>query len=432
MEKTFPPQKPGFFYGYWIVAAAFCCLFIFGGLAFYAFSPFVIPLQTEFGWSRGGIMTAVTILFLVSGIASPYIGRLVDRYGARMTTCGGALVTGLGFASLNQMHSIWHFYISYTVIALGLVAIGPVPVTTIISNWFKKRRGTAMGIMSTGIGAGGVVMAPVIGGYLIPSFGWRASYLIIAAVVWTLIIPLALLVIRTRPADKGLYPDGIPRSETNAINDGPAAMPDGVTLKTALASPTLWLIGLTFLFSSFAGNGAVQHQVPYLEDTGFSSAIAAGALGGVGLGSIVGKLFFGWLCDRIGARYVWFIALTLALASIVILMTITATSPVAILWLYAILIGMGLGGYLPVLSILVSSSFGLAAYGAIFGMANLLQSIGIATGPMVAGYMYDAMGSYHWVFILFIAICVIAIFTTLMLSRAKMPYGIKPRQQHQS
>jgi len=420
MENSYLSKKPKFFYGYWIVVAAFFCLFIFGGLTFYAFSLFIKPLQTEFGWGRGEIMIAMTILFLVSGIASPYIGRMLDRYGVRMITFIGVFTAGLGFASLSIMNNIWHFYISYIVIALGMVAIGPVPATAIVSNWFKERRGTALGIMATGVGAGGLVLAPLIGGYLIPTFGWRAAYLTLAVLVWALFIPLALL-IRTKPSDMGLYPDGIEVSQTSAVNGSPTLLPEGLTLKMALTTPTFWLIGLSFLFSTFAGNGIVQNQVPHLEDIGFPSAIAAATLGGVGFGSIAGKLFFGWLCDRIPAKYAWCIALSLALVSIVILMSIKLTSPSVILWLYAIVLGLGLGSVIPVMSMLVSSNFGLTSYGAIFGMLNLLQNIGTATGPLMAGYMYDAMNTYHWVFVIFIILCVMAIAIAMMMRRHKLP-----------
>ncbi|MFC1915063.1 MFS transporter [Chloroflexota bacterium] len=408
--------KPKFFYGYWIVIVAFFCLFIFGGLMFYAFSLFIKPLQTEFGWGRGEIMIAMTILFLVSGIASPYIGRMVDRYGARIITFIGVFTAGLGFASLSIMHNIWHFYISYIVIALGMVSIGPVPATAIVSNWFKERRGTALGITATGVGAGGLVLAPLIGGYLIPTFGWRAAYLALAVLVWALFIPLVLL-IRTKPSDMGLYPDGIEVSQINAVNESPTSSPEELTLKMALTTPTFWLIGLSFLLITFAGNGIVQNQVPHLEDIGFPSAIAAATLGGIGFGSIAGKLFFGWLCDRMPAKYALRIALSLVLVSIVILMSIKLASPPAILWLYAIILGFCLGSVIPVMSMLVSNNFGLTSYGAIFGMLNLLQNIGTATGPLMAGYMYDARNTYHEAFVIFIILCAIALATSFVLGR---------------
>ncbi len=143
-------KKPKVFYGYWIVVAAFFCVFIWAGYGFYAFSLFVKPLEADFGWGRGGIMAASAIFFLVTGVASPFIGRLVDRYGAGKVISIGAFVGGLGFILLSLMNSLWYFYGSYIVVAVGMTAAGPVPATAVVSNWFKKRRGTTIGIMSSG------------------------------------------------------------------------------------------------------------------------------------------------------------------------------------------------------------------------------------------------------------------------------------------
>jgi MFS family permease len=139
------------------------------------------------------------------------------------------------------------------------------------------------------------------------------------------------------------------------------------------------------------------------------------------LGSVIGKLFFGWLCDQIPAKLAWAIALGLGLTGILIMLNIRMGSPVTILWLYAIVIGIGLGGYLPIASMLVSSHFGLVSYGAIFGMISFLQSIGISTGPLVAGYMYDAMDTYHLTLIIFAVVCAAGISIILMVRRPKFP-----------
>lgn len=419
IKKINLSQKPKVFYGYWIVAAAFLCVFASAGFGFYAFSLFVTPLQTDFGWGRGEVMAAFTIYFLVMGAISPFIGRVIDRYGARKIMFIGALITGLGFILLRLMDSLWFFYIAWAVVGIGAASTGPIPATTIVSNWFKKRRGTAIGIMSTGIGAGGLIMAPLIGGYLIPNFGWETSYLILAVFSWVLLIPLALFVVRTKPADMGLFPDGIKGSESDTMNQTLPSTAKELTSRMALATTTLWLIGISFLTGTFSMSGATQNQVPHLEDIGFPVALAAGALGVIGLGSFVGKFFFGWLCDRIPAKYAWAIAVSLQLVGIIILMNIKPTSPVAIIWLYAILIGLGAGGWLPTMSMLTSTTFGLASYGAIFGILSLMQSIGTAIGPSMAGYMYDATNTYHGAFIILIILSGVALATILVVRRPK-------------
>ena len=421
MSVERPPiaRKPGFFYGYWIVVATFFCLFIFGGVGFFAFSLFVKPLQADLGWGRGEIMAAFTILYLVIGITGLAIGRVIARYEVRKVIAIGALIVGLGFALLSLTNSLWHFYLGYTVIGVGMATMGHIPSSAVVSNWFKKRRGIAIGIMSTGIGAGGLVLSPLIGGYFIPNFGWRVSYLAVAVLSWVLIIPLALLVIKTSPANMGLYPDGEEKPEAVVLTETASVADKGLTLKETIATSGFWLIAISFLAGSFSQCGALQSQVPHLQDIGFPAATAAGALGIVGIGSIVGKIGFGWLCDRIPAKYGWAIGVAFQVTAITILMNIKLTSPLAVTWLYAIMIGLAAGSWLPTMSMTVSTNFGLTAYGTIFGAIAFAQAIGVATGPLLAGYIYDMTSTYHWAFIIFLALCAVAIVTVLSVRRPK-------------
>jgi len=420
MEKMPLPQKPKIFYGYWIVVAAFLCIFIAMGCGFFAFSLFVKPLQADLGWGRGGIMVAFTMFMLIQGVAGPFIGRVFDRYGVKRVITIGGLVTGLGFVLVSLTNTLWYFYLSYSIIGVGMAAIGTVPASAVVSNWFERKRGLAIGIMSSGIGAGGFALAPLVGGYLIPNFGWRASYLALALIIWVVIIPLALLVMKTKPADMGLYPDGIEAPEALNVTAASPSAPDGLTLRMALAIPAFWLIAIAFLLGDFSHTGVIQSQAPHLEDIGFPVATAATALGTVAMGSAVGKFGFGWLCDRMRAEYACAIGLALQMVSIIILMMVGSASSVTIIWLYAITMGLGVGSWLPTASYITSTRFGLANYGTIFGVVVLSVYIGTATGPLVAGYMYDSMNTYHWTFIIFTALFVIAI-PAMLVSRWLKP-----------
>jgi len=420
MKKTHLLKKPKVFYGYWILIATFFCLFIYAGCGFYAFSLFVRPLQADFGWGRGEIMAAFTILFLVSGMASPFIGKVVDRYGARRVISIGATIVGLGFILLSVMSNLWHFYVVYAVIGVGITAIGQVPTSAIVSNWFEKRRGLVIGVMSTGIGIGGFALAPLTGGYLIPSFGWRISYRVLALLAWLLIIPLALLVMKTKPADMGLYPDGRQAPDAMTGAEASSSTARGLTLRMALATSAFWLICISFLLNQFSQIGLVQNQVPHLEDIGFPVVTAATALGFVGLASAVGKFGFGWLCDHIPAKYTCSIGLGFMLTGLIIFMNIKPTSPVTMVWLYALITGLGSGSWLPTMSMLISTNFGLVAYGTIFGVVSLFQNLGMAVGPLMAGYMYDTMNTYHLAFIIFLVLFGIAILAMLAVRRPKV------------
>jgi MFS family permease len=236
-----------------------------------------------------------------------------------------------------------------------------------------------------------------------------------AGLVWAL-VPVVLLVIKTRPSDMGLLPDGraAPRQAAQAQ---PLAGGEGLTARTALATSAFWVMALSFVTHGFSEVGILQNQVPFLEDSGFPVATAAGVLGVVGLFSTIGKFGFGLLCDRMAARYVCAIGLGLQVVGAFILMNIGPTSPMVMLWIYAIIMGLGVGSWLPSMSMLVSTNFGLASYGAIFGMIGFSQSLGAATGPVAIGYMYDTMGTYQWAFVSLLSSYAVSTLTVLMVRR---------------
>ena len=411
------------------MVATFFCLFIETGSGFATFSLFVKPLEADFGWSRGGIMVAFTIRGLIVGATSPFIGRVVDRYGVRKVIFIGALTGGLGFIFLSQVNTLWHFYAGWAVVGVGMAAMGIIPASAVVSNWFKRKRGLAIGIMTAGIGSGVFALAPLIGGYLIPNFGWRVAYLASTLLTWGLIIPLALLVIKEKPTDIGLYPDGIETSEAVAGTKASLSVSEEMTPKVALGTSTFWLITIAFLLTGFSQIGIIQSQVPYLEDVGFSAVMAASALGGVGLWSVISKFGWGWLCDWIQVKYVYAIGMGLQLGSLIILMNIGSASSPAMIWLYASIMGLGISTAVLTQSMLVSTNFGLASYGAIFGIVNLVYNVGSVVGPLMAGYMYDITNTYHSVFIIFLVLGLVAIPAILGVRRPKSSLEFQKRSK---
>ncbi len=403
----------GVFYGHWIVGFMFLCLTISMGCGSFAYSLFVKPLNDALGWSRGEVMGGYTVFFVTMGLVSPLVGRLVDVRGARQVIPAGALVMGLGFVLLSTMSSLLLLYLGYALVGVGAAGFGSTPSSAVVSNWFKKRRGTAIGLSSAGIGAGGVVM-PLVVGYLLEAVGWRSTYLALAAIVWVTIIPLAFLVVRTRPSELGLHPDGAtePPVEVAGAYGNPRR---GVSFKAAYGSLAFWLIAMSFLLSNFGRMGGIQSQGPNLMDLGFSTAIAAAALSIIGFGSGVGKFLFGWMCDRMSAKVAAAIGMALQCSAIVVMLMVTPDSSTLVIWTYSLLLGFGAGAWLPTASILTSGTFGLAHYGSIFGAINLLLNLGTATGPLVAGLMFDAMGTYQAAFTVGAIFCGIAVPMVLLV-----------------
>lgn len=412
-------HRPRIFYGYYLVAVTFLFMLLSFGCGSFVFSLFVKPLESSLGWARGHVMVGFTIFFVMLGGVSPLVGRIVDRHGPRRVIPAGALVMALGFVLASLVNTLPLFYLAYFVIGTGAAGMGIVPCSAVISNWFKRRRGIALGIMSAGMGAGGVVMAPVVA-HLLVTFDWRTAYLSMGIIIGAVTIPLALAVIRHSPADMGLYPDGDTREPDTAAAEMPLPLDTrSITLRQAAKTTAIWLIGVSFFVSGFSNTGALHAPVPFLEDIGFPTAIAATALGTLGLGSATGKVFFGWLCDRIPPRRASALGLMLQLAGILVLLAIRSDSPPALIWAYALLLGFGLGSWLPTMSMLVSTTFGLAYYGSVFGVIAFLESAGTSLGPLFAGLLFDATGTYYYAFVTFAALYAIAIPAVLLVRRPR-------------
>jgi MFS family permease len=403
-------QKFKMFYGYWIVLVAFLCNFVWSGFAYYSFSLFVKSLETDFSWHRGEVMLGFSIFFLASGLVSPFIGKLITRYGERKIITVGAVIMSVAMALLGSVTSIWQFYIFHALVGIGMAGMGTIPASSLVSKWFHKRRGLAIGIMAFGVGIGGFVAAPIVAGTLIPAFGWRLAYVILGIATCLIMVPSALIVIKAgKPADMGLYPDGIEPAVETAQNTPSLTLPTKLMEKAAFISPAFWLIAVCIVLSQFSMVGVCQNQVPFLVDIGFPMQTAAGALGFLALMSAVGKLGFGWLCDRVQAKYVTSIGLALQVIGIIILLNINKESSALLPWLFAITMGLGVGSWLPTMSMLVSQNFGLILYPTIFGIITLCQCLGASAGPAVTGWLYDVMGNYKLAFLILLGLYVIAL-----------------------
>ena len=361
-------------------------------------------------------MGAYTIFSVLFGIASPFIGGLIDRYGAKRIISAGALIGCLGFLSLSQLQNIWHFYASYIIIAFSMAAIGPVPATATVSSYFQKRKGTALGIMSVGIGVGMLVMAPLIGGYLLPTFGWRVSYLVLAFIMLTL-LPLALFLIKAKPAATTTRSGNMESSDVNIEVRLPETASNGLNLKAALGTTAFWLIAFSFFSNGFSVIGTSQNQALHIQDLGYSLEIAAYTITAMGIGSAIGKFLFGWLCDVIPVRYACAISFLFLAGATIILLYLKPGTPLVVLWVYGVILGLGGGGWLPTMSIFISTNFGQKSYGSIFGTIILIQNMGTALGPLFAGSLFDIANTYQWAFITFLVLYAMAIPATLLIRR---------------
>ena len=413
------PVKSRIFYGYWIIAVAFVGFFISSGCRNYSFGLFVRPLQEEFGWTRAGIMTANMISSLVRGIGVILIGRMIDRFGPKQIMVVGSVVVGLGLGLVSTMNNLWQFYIYYGLAGIGFGGMGFIPVTGLLFKWFRKRRGMAIGVSGVGIGVGSFVMAPLLGGFIIPHFGWRAAFLILGLVPIIVFIPLVLLLVKESPEVIGLQPDGIKKTSAEDTSVSNRGYRSGLSLRQALKTSAFWLMAIPGATFSFATMGIIQNQVVHLTDIGFSAVIAASVVGIVGITNSAGRFSFGLACDRIRPKYVRVIVVSLMVVGILMFMNLKSSSPMLMVWLYTVIMGFGLGGWMPTMSLLVSSSFGMVAFGTIFGIVTMFNMLGSSIGPLFAGYIFDVRGSYYVAFVTFLILYILTLAATLLIRQPK-------------
>ncbi len=409
------------FYGYWIVLSGFIVLTVSNGLGFYGFSVLNKPVGDEFGWSRSAVTAAFSAFIIGAAVFSPLVGRFTDKRGPSKTFFLGIVVMSLSFFLLSRTTAVWNYCLLHFLLGIGLVLLGPIPVSVIITSWFYRFRGTMQGLAFTGIGVGGLIFAPLIGNYFIPNFGWRTTYLFMAVLVLGAMMPLECFVVRDLPEQKGLSPYGFGEPGITNSKGSELESLTGLSLRNAMREKTFWIIGLTSAIYGMCINAGLQNQVSILTEHNFRVADAVMAIGFVGLSSAIGKFLFGLLCDWINSKYASSLAYALVALS---LFTMIQASTRLHLWVYAALMGLGQGGWAPNMAMLSVGYFGLKHYGAVLGAVHLTFMLGESLGPILAGLAYDQTGNYH--FVLFLMGCS-GIACAALIAIIKKPLLVKER-----
>lgn len=381
----------GVFYGWWIVAAAFVCLMVgINPIANLTFGVFLIPLSEEFGWSRSQAAHGISLAMLGFTLTQPLTGKLIAHYGAQRIILGSAVLSGIGLLGISLfVAGHWSFYTC--TFLWGAVAGGtsPLPHGTIVARWFAQRRGLAMGIVAAGAASGGIVLPPLVS-YIINSYGWRAGFALLGILSPCVILPIAGLVIRNAPEEVGLRLDGIvpmardPQAQHLAQS--------GYTASEARNSATFWVLAVSLFVALSTLQSSAVHLVPLLLDRGFALTQAASVVSFLATGAVLGMVSSGYLVDRLAARVVAIGFFVNAAVSLVLLWLVH--SWVATL-VTTVLLGMGIGAMLQLIPALVGWCFGLRAFDEIYGMMMTAFGLGTVTGPLLGGWLYDAMGSYR-------------------------------------
>ncbi len=400
---TTPQRSSKIFHGWWIILVAAIGLSMgYGPIVTFTFGVFFKPLSQEFGWSRAQVSLAFSLSLLIMSFVFPFIGRLVDRFGARRVIVPSVLLFGFGLISFSLLSAtLWHLYAIYLI--LGIVGGGtaPVPYSNVISHWFDQRRGLALGLAMVGLGLSTFIM-PSLAQTLIVTGGWRQAYLVIGLMVMVVAIPVVALFPKETPHLLGLAPDGRTVSSTAV---GPDSHKEGMSLPEAWRTDTFWLMVSAFFLMSASVHGCLIHLVPLLTDRGVSAQDAALATSLLGGALLLGRVGAGYLLDRFFASAVavcFFCGTTLGF----ILLWSEVTGVLA--FAAAFLVGLGIGAEGDIIAYLVSRYFGLRAFGEIYGYAFAAFTLGGVVGPLLMGVGFDRTGSYGLVLSAFVVATLVA------------------------
>jgi len=403
-------KKLSVFYGWYVVAIS--ALGISSGTAPFLFASlglFIIPFHNEFGWDRAEISAVIPVLVLSIMITQPFAGRLIDRIGTRKLLIPSTIAFAILLAAIPTLVSkIWHLGLIFFFIGTLGVAANTLPYLRIVSDWFNKKRGLAIGISVSGIGLG-YAYVPLLVQTIIDAHGWRAAYYVLSLIVLFVSVPLIYLFLKESPAELDLLADGEKYSGSNEKYQ----VSFGLTSSETIRKREFWLLFFIFLFISFNLHGLLLHLPPMMTDKGFDSSTAAKIASCLGLTVLVSRIFIGYLLDIYFAPRVALLFFALSTIGFAIF-SISAVLP--LMFFAAFLVGLSLGAEIDILAYVIGKYFGLRSFGEIYGLLFVGILIGSALGPYAFGFGFERTGSYSSILIIVIIMNLAAIFLTKKLS----------------
>jgi sugar phosphate permease len=384
-----------------VAATGFLSLFSLVGIMFYGLPFFYDFWVTDFGWSRATVTSGNALAKMLIGPLFGFLaGWIIDRFGPRRLMLSGIVMGGVALIGLSSMNSLWQFYLFYLFNALGYMCGGPLPNQVLVSRWFTKSRGKAMGIIYLGIGIGGMLVPQVARG-LTASFGWRDALMILGLLMVAVAFPMAWFV-KENPEDT-----------TVKIKQEDSKVQFGKILK----SWPFYLLAIGSMCSIGAVAGTTQNIKLFLSiDLKYSQEEAANVLSIILGASIVGRLLMGWLADKIQKKYVMIIIYSLVAVSIPLLYL--SETP-GIIYVFAFIFGVALGGDYMIIPLMAAELFGVKVMGRIMGLIITVDGLAEALAPMLAAWLRDRTGSYANGFAALIILAVIGTVAVVMLPRKK-------------
>jgi len=407
------PNKGKIFYGWYIVGVCFLANFMSVGTGFYAFNAFMEPLCELRGWTRTDINMALVLATFIGFIGQFIYGTLVIRTGARILMLLGSFVGGIAFFFLIRAEQLWHFYIFYILLYLGNGAYGGIVSSTAVNNWFKAKRGKALGIATSGISFSGAIL-PLLALFLILHHGIENASTGIAVLI-LLVAPLAWFVIRDWPEHYGMLPDGTPqgtggenqrKDNTSSRTQSSDGAPNEIfwTLSRLVRTSTFWNLGIAYALIMMGTVGVMSQLKPRFSDIGFGDMTAMFMMAATAFMGAIGKYVWGMLCDRYEPRK---IVTLLSTANGIGLGLALFQDSFPALFLFVIIFGFTMGGIMSTYPIIVADLFGRKSFAVVLRFVSMFLVLQL-TGYIIAGQSFDRLGSYDPAYRLFIVLDFIA------------------------
>ncbi|MFC1986936.1 MFS transporter [Chloroflexota bacterium] len=384
------------FFGWYIVAAALLLLIYHSGTIAWGFTAFIAPIAATFGWSYAQISFGTSLRGLEAGTLDPLVGVATDRWPAGRLMLIGVIMYGLGIFFISQATNLAMFYIGFLILGLGhSLAISVLP-QTMIARWFKKDLGKASAVLAMGGGIGGMLVPVVV--IMIDAYSWQTTLLFFAAGIWLISIPL-YFVFRVRPEEHGLLPDGKPQDDVKGSR-GSQSYDSSVGVKEALKMRAFWQIGIAFMLQVGSIHAVIIHVMPYLASLGVEKSTASMVAMSIPLVSLTARIPFGWLADIFRKKYVMAVSIGLTSAGLFIFGLLDGSS-FMLIYASVVVFGLGLAGPPALRTPIVREYFGTKNFGTIYGFIKVFSMIGLLVYPTVAGWVYDTVGIYKPIWLIF-------------------------------
>jgi MFS family permease len=365
----------------WVIVAAGAFMGCAAIGSIFSLPVFLQPMSVATGWSRTAISLAMTLDFVTMGIASFGWGMIMDRFGPRIVLLAGSSVLGLGLVLASQAATVEQFQFLYGIVvgAGGGAIFAPLMAT--VTGWFDRHRSLAVSLVSAGMGVAPMTVAP-ISAVLVSKYDWRFSQLVIGLAVWVLLLPAAFLVRRA---------PGLVEKDAARRADEPQ-----MTLRAALTSPQFIVLALVYFLCCATHSGPLFHTVSYAISCGLTVTAAVSIYSVEGLSGLAGRIVFGLLGDRFGAKRTFVSGLLLQAVAVGCYMLVRQQFA---FYSVAVVFGFAYAGIMPLYAVLVRENFPLPIIGSVVGAASMASSLGMALGPLAGGVIFDTYGTYRWLYV---------------------------------